>query len=194
MGRYFADASKYYDEEAVAKISRKIQGTMQKVENLRTKRKSSDGYVGNYVNDLPHGNGKLYDYDKKKKAIIREHCGVWENITPIEKQNSENRFWNLFNGGKIQYCRYPISYNKTAIKTLVDRAMELGFYEGINLSLAYCEECGYEELDMDVCTKCGSELVTKIDRMNGYLGYTRVHGKTRYNDAKNAEIRDRVSM
>lgn len=122
------------------------------------------------------------------------HCGVWENITPIEKQDAENRFWNLFNGGKIQYCRYPISYNKTAIKTLVDRAMELGFYEGINLSLAYCEECGYEELDMDACPKCGSELVTKIDRMNGYLGYTRVHGKTRYNDAKNAEIRDRVSM
>lgn len=28
----------------------------------------------------------------------------------------------------------------------------------------------------------------------GYLGYTRVHGKTRYNDAKNAEIKDRVSM
>ena len=34
----------------------------------------------------------------------------------------------------------------------------------------------------------------KIDRMNGYLGFTRVHGETRYNDAKNAEIKDRVSM
>lgn len=30
--------------------------------------------------------------------------------------------------------------------------------------------------------------------MNGYLGFTRVHGKTRYNKAKNAEIKDRVSM
>lgn len=29
---------------------------------------------------------------------------------------------------------------------------------------------------------------------NGYLGFTRVHGKTRYNEAKNAEIKDRVSM
>ena len=122
------------------------------------------------------------------------HCGVWEDITPMEKQDLEGRFWNLFNGGKIQYCRYPISYNKLAIKTLIKRAMDKGFYEGINLSLAYCEECGHEELDMDVCPKCGSYLVTKIDRMNGYLGYTRVHGKTRYNDAKNAEIKDRVSM
>lgn len=122
------------------------------------------------------------------------HCGVWEDISPIEKQNLEGRFWNLFNGGKIQYCRYPVSYNVEAIKTLVRRAMDMGFYEGINLSLSYCEECGHEELDMDVCTNCGSTLVTKIDRMNGYLGYTRVHGETRYNDAKNAEIKDRVSM
>lgn len=93
------------------------------------------------------------------------HCHVTEDITPIQKQDSEYRFWNLFNGGKIQYCRYPISYNKKAIKDLVRRAMKMGFYEGINLSLAYCEECGYEELDMDVCPKCGSKLITKIDRI-----------------------------
>lgn len=122
------------------------------------------------------------------------HCGVWEDITPIEKQDYEERFWNLLNGGKIQYCRYPVGYNKGAIKTLVRRAMDKGFYEGVNLSLSYCEECGHEELDMDVCPKCGSSLITKIDRMNGYLGYTRVHGKTRYNDSKNAEISERVSM
>ncbi len=122
------------------------------------------------------------------------HCHVSENITPIEKQNIENRFWNLFNGGKIQYVKYPVSYNTKAIETLVLRAMDMGFYEGVNLSLAYCADCGHQELSMDSCPKCGSRNLTKIDRMNGYLSYSRVNGDTRLNDAKMEEIKDRVSM
>ena len=122
------------------------------------------------------------------------HCHVTEDITPIQKQDYEKRFWNLFNGGKIQYCRYPVSYNKEAIKTLIRRAMKMGFYEGVNLALSYCEDCGHEQLDMDVCPKCGSKNITQIDRMNGYLGYTRVHGKTRFNHSKVVEISERRSV
>ena len=122
------------------------------------------------------------------------HCHVTEDITPIQKQDLEGRFWELSNGGKIQYVKYPINYNVEAIKTLVRRAMSLGYYEGVNLSLAYCNNCGHEELDMDICPKCGSKDLTKIDRMNGYLSYSRVRGDSRLNDAKMAEIRDRKSM
>lgn len=122
------------------------------------------------------------------------HCHVSEDMSPIEKQDKEERFWNYFNGGKIQYCRYNLGYNREAIKTLVLRAMEKGFYEGVNLAMCYCEDCGYQQVEMDVCPKCGSSMITKIDRMNGYLGFTRVHGETRYNKAKNAEIKDRKSM
>ena len=91
----------------------------------------------------------------------------------------------MSNGGKIQYVKYPINYNKEAIKSLVRRAMDMGFYEGVNLSLAYCDDCGHEELSMDVCPECGSTNLTKIERMNGYLSYSRVKGDTRLNDAKN---------
>ena len=122
------------------------------------------------------------------------HCHVTEDITPIQKQNLERRFWNLSNGGKIQYVKYPIDYNIGAIKSLIRRAMNFGFYEGVNLSLAYCEDCGHQELNMDVCPKCGSKNLTKIERMNGYLSYSRVQGDTRLNEAKMAEIKERKSM
>lgn len=122
------------------------------------------------------------------------HCHVTEDITPIQKQDLEGRFWNLFNGGKIQYVRYPVDYNIEAVRTLVKRAMKLGYYEGVNLSLAYCDDCGHQELEMDVCPVCGSSNLTKIDRMNGYLSYSRVHGDTRLNAAKMAEIAERKSM
>lgn len=122
------------------------------------------------------------------------HCHVTEDLTPIEKQDLEGRFWELCNGGKIQYVRYPIDYNKEAIKSLIRRAMDLGYYEGVNLSLAYCDDCGHQELEMDICPVCGSTNLTKIDRMNGYLSYSRVHGDTRLNEAKMAEIAERKSM
>ena len=35
------------------------------------------------------------------------HCHVTEDITPIEKQDLEYRFWELSNGGKIQYVNTP---------------------------------------------------------------------------------------
>ena len=122
------------------------------------------------------------------------HCGVWEDITGIEKQDLEEKYWDLFRGGRIQYVRYNLSYNTKAMITYIERAMEKGYYEGVNLSLAYCNHCGHEELDMDVCPKCGSRDLTKIERMNGYLSYSRVHGDTMLNDAKMVEIKERKSM
>ena len=44
------------------------------------------------------------------------HCHVSEDISPIRKQDLEKRFWDLMNGGKIQYVKYPIDYNKKAIE------------------------------------------------------------------------------
>ena len=122
------------------------------------------------------------------------HCHVSEDITPVEKQDKENEFWDLFNGGKIQYVRYPFGYNLEAIKILIRRAMSMGLYEGVNLALSYCDDCGYRQESMNECPSCGSKNITKIDRMNGYLSYSRVKGDTRLNESKMDEIRDRVSM
>ena len=177
-------------------------------------------YINEKVEQFKHEDGNLYaiygtpaeslcglqvEQFRRKYGIVEGvsdrpyvsnsfHCHVTEDLTPIEKQDLEGRFWNLCNGGKIQYVKYPISYNREAIRSLVRRAMKKGFYEGVNLSLAYCDDCGHEELAMDVCPKCGSRNLTKIERMNGYLSYSRVKGDTRLNDAKMAEIAERKSM
>lgn len=125
------------------------------------------------------------------------HCHVSEEITPIEKQESEHRFWDYANGGKIQYVRITNPENKEALKAIVLHAMKLGLYEGINLSLVYCDHCGadfHNIQHVDVCPRCGSREITKIERMCGFLSYTRIHGSTRLNEAKMAEIKDRKSM
>ena len=109
--------------------------------------------------------GIIENVSDKEYVSNSFHCHVSEDMNPIEKQDKEGRFWNLFNGGKIQYCRYNLGYNKQAIETLVLRAMDKGFYEGVNLAMCYCEDCGYQQVEMDICPKCGSKMITKIDRI-----------------------------
>lgn len=121
------------------------------------------------------------------------HCHVSEDITPIQKQNLEGRFWDMLKGGQIQFTRFNCNYNTNAFKTIVRRGMEKGFYSGTNLNLSYCEDCGHEEIDMNKCTKCGSENITQINRVCGYLGYSKIKGDTRFNKGKVAECKDRRS-
>lgn len=121
------------------------------------------------------------------------HCHVSEDITPIQKQDLEERFLDMGKGGQIYFNRFNCNYNTKAFKTLIRRAMKKGFYFGTNLNLSYCEECGHEEVEMDECPKCGSKNITQVNRVCGYLGFSKVKGDTRFNEGKLAEVRDRKS-
>lgn len=200
------ELQRLYNGKSIAEDGEFALEVMQHINQKVTEFKNEDGWLyAIYGTPAESLCGLQIEQFRKKYGIIENvsdrpyvsnsfHCHVTEDLTPIEKQNLEGRFWDMFNGGKIQYVRYPISYNREAVKTLVRRAMQLGFYEGVNLSLAYCDDCGHQELEMDVCPVCGSTNLTKIDRMNGYLSYSRVHGDTRLNAAKMAEIAERRSM
>ena len=195
-----------YNGKSIAEDGQFALETLRHINDRVAEFKKEDGWLyAIYGTPAESLCGLQVEQFRKKYGIIENvsdrpyvsnsfHCHVTEDLTPIEKQDLEGRFWELCNGGKIQYVRYPIDYNIEAIKSLIRRAMALGFYEGVNLSLAYCDDCGHQELEMDVCPKCGSHNLTKIDRMNGYLSYSRVHGDTRLNTAKMAEIAERKSM
>lgn len=123
------------------------------------------------------------------------HMHVSEPITPFEKQDAEYKMFHMCNGGHIQYVRVTNPENLQALKALILRGMEKGFYQGINFDSAYCEDCGKHSTNvMNKCPHCGSTNLSVISRVCGYLGYTKANGSTRMNDAKLAEIKDRVSM
>jgi ribonucleoside-triphosphate reductase len=130
------------------------------------------------------------------------HCHVSEDITPIEKMEIEEKFWNIPLGGRIMYCRVPDTTNTKGIKDLIRLAMSKGLYYGVNHAENHCASCGShwvgdDEADNDdtPCPECGSHEVVKIRRMNGYLSYTRTKaGKSRFNEMKDKEIRERKSM
>ena len=120
---------------------------------------------------------------------------VTEDITPYEKQDAEFRYFHIASGGHIQYCRFVSGMNEAYVKQCVKRAMALGYYFGVNIEKSYCEDCGNETDDDDiVCGFCGSHNLTTINRVCGYLGYSKVEGTTKMNDAKMAEIAERKSM
>lgn len=142
---------------------------------------------------------------KKKYGIIKGvsdkdyvtnsfHCHVSADITPIQKQDAEYPMFHLCNGGNIAYGRMRSNYNFQAFKDITKRAMKMGFYWGNNQQLNFCEECGHAFSDNDKCPKCGSEHITRIERMNGYLSYASIRGKTMYSDTKLTEFKDRKSM
>lgn len=122
------------------------------------------------------------------------HCPVYADITPIQKQDAEYPMFHLVNGGQIAYARMRSNYNFDAFKALTKRAMKLGFYWGNNQQLDFCEDCGYQFIDSDTCPKCGSEHITRVERMNGYLSYASIRGKTMYSDTKLQEFKERISM
>lgn len=123
------------------------------------------------------------------------HLHVSEDVTPFEKQDKECELFHKCNGGHICYVRLDNPNNFNAVKTLIERGMSMGFYQGVNFDAAYCEDCGSHSTNVgNTCPHCGSHNLSVISRICGYLGYSNINGKSRMNDAKMAEIRDRKSM
>lgn len=123
------------------------------------------------------------------------HMHVSCDISMFDKQDLEYKLFHKITGGRIQYVRVLDKDNIDAIKAVVLRGMDLGFYQGINIASATCEDCGHVTNGLvGACEICGSENLTIISRACGYLSFYKQGGDTRFNSAKVDEIADRVSM
>lgn len=120
------------------------------------------------------------------------HVPVWIEMNPFEKIDIESQWANKGNGGTITYVELPSTTknNLEALETLVNYAMDKDIpYFAINLPIDCCENCGYQDEIGEKCPKCGSENITRLRRVCGYLtgNYT-----TAFNKGKVSETEDRV--
>lgn len=91
--------------------------------------------------------------------------------------------------------RFNIGAVSLHLPMILAKAREEGkdFYEVLDFYLEMIRNIHKRTYEYLGEMKASTNL-TKIDRMNGYLSYSRVHGDTRLNAAKMAEIAERKSM
>ena len=121
------------------------------------------------------------------------HIPVYYKCSPKHKAEVEAPYHDLTRGGHIFYVEIDgdATHNPQAIMDIVDLMdkYDIG-YSSVNHNRNRCMNCGYEDAqqELEVCPKCGSENIDKLQRITGYL----VGTTERWNKAKLAELNDRV--
>lgn len=120
------------------------------------------------------------------------HINVNRKVTAFEKMEKEAELFHMSKGGRIVYTEWYQTKNLKAMEQIVDKAMELGLYFGINIEASTCKDCGRTDFEGQVCPECGSTHVITIARVCGYLGISDEDGDSRFNEGKKAEKDNRV--
>ena len=148
--------------------------------------------------------GKFTAKDRKTFGIIpgvtdkvyytnSNHVPVYYHCSPRHKAEVEAPYHALTGGGHIFYVEIDgdATHNPDAISAIVDLMDQNNIgYCSVNHNRNRCMNCGYEDAtaDLQVCPKCGSHAIDRLQRITGYL----VGTTDRWNNAKLAELNDRV--
>jgi ribonucleoside-triphosphate reductase len=149
--------------------------------------------------------GRFTKYDKKQFGVIEgvtdreyytnsNHVPVYYKCSAMHKAQVEAPYHDLTRGGHIFYVEIDgdATHNPDVISGVVDMMDKYNMgYGSVNHNRNRCMDCGYENADSDleVCPKCGSTHIDKLQRITGYL----VGTTDRWNHAKLAELNDRVT-
>ena len=149
--------------------------------------------------------GRFTKLDRKTYGVIpgvtdrdyytnSNHVPVWYKCTAEHKAKIEAPYHEMCRAGHIFYIELDgdATHNPDSIKAVVDLMDKYNMgYGSVNHTRARCLSCGFENADANLitCPKCGSENIDTIQRITGYL----VGTTSRWNKAKLAELRDRVT-
>ncbi len=152
--------------------------------------------------------GRFVRIDRKRFGSIPEvtdreyytnsfHVPVYYPISAFRKIEIEAPYHELTNGGHITYVELngKMADNPEAFEKVIRHMAHCGIgYGSVNHPLDRDPVCGYRGIIDDCCPKCGRREddggphFERIRRITGYL----VGTLDRFNNAKAAEVRDRV--
>lgn len=157
----------------------------------------AEGLSGRFVRIDAKKFGKIPGVTDRDYYTNSFHVPVYFNISAYDKIKLEAPYHNLTNGGHISYIELdgdPLS-NLDAFEQVVRCMKESGIgYGSINHPVDRDPVCGYTGIINDSCPQCkrhegdGNPNFERIRRITGYL----VGTIDRFNNAKQAEVRDRV--
>lgn len=124
------------------------------------------------------------------------HVPVYHTVSAARKIQLEAPFHDLCNAGAISYIELNgnARNNPEAFLTIIQYALEQNIsYFSLNHPIDRCSACGYEGIIGANCPACQrSEKEVHIRRLRRVTGYLTGDYQTRFNAAKQAEVRDRV--
>lgn len=156
----------------------------------------AEGLSGKFTKRDRHTFGSIPGVTDREYYTNSFHIPVYYPIQAANKISLEAPFHELCNAGAISYIELNgnARSNPAAFLRIVQYALKQQVsYFSINHPIDRCSGCGYEGIIGSVCPSCGSqEEDVHIRRLRRVTGYLTGDFQTRFNSAKQAEVRDRV--
>lgn len=156
----------------------------------------AEGLSGRFVDMDREIYGKIEGITDREYYTNSFHVPVHYKLKAHEKIDIEAPYHALTNAGHITYVELDgnMRNNPEAFEKVIRYMSEKGIgYGSVNHPVDRDPVCGYTGIIGDTCPKCGrtEEEGPKFDRIRRITGYL-VGTVDRFNDAKQAEVRDRV--
>ncbi|MFD1884640.1 anaerobic ribonucleoside triphosphate reductase [Paenibacillus wenxiniae] len=156
----------------------------------------AEGLSGKFVRLDRQHYGSIDGVTDREYYTNSFHVPVYYEISAARKIQLEAPFHHYCNAGAISYIELDgnARHNAPAMIRIVQYALEQNIsYFSINHPIDRCTACGHEGMIGSHCPACGSsETDVHIARLRRVTGYLTGDYQTRFNPAKQAEVRDRL--